>query len=358
MNKEEELVKYIGGHTLPVVEAMKIIDSNSAGLIYIVDDKNHLIGCLTDGDIRRWIIKNGDLKAPVSFAMNRNPISVYEDEAEKSVRLMEKMQVYSIAIIDKEKHIKDIKFLESYLKAKGKFDKNTLSNTPVIIMAGGKGTRLYPYTKILPKPLIPIGEIPIIERIMNRFHDYGGRDFYVTVNYKKEMIKSYFAESLHPYNIHYVDESVPLGTAGGIRLIDETFDQPVIVTNCDILIEADYKKIMDYHYKSNNDMTIISSLKNTVIPYGVLKLKEKGIVVSIDEKPQLSHFINTGMYILNPEYVEWIPTGRCYHMTDLAENMIEKKKQIGMYPISENSFLDMGEFEEMKRMEERIDSLN
>ena len=221
-------------------------------------------------------------------------------------------------------------------------------------MAGGKGTRLYPYTKILPKPLIPIGEVPILERIMEHFYKFGAKEFYVTINYKKEMIKAYFSELKPHYIINYIEEKEPLGTAGSIRLLEKRFISPVIVTNCDILIDIDYGKVLEYHQKSENTLTVVSALKNIMIPYGVLHSQASGSIVSIEEKPQISYFINTGMYILSPEYLDRIPSNKFYHMTDLMDRLISENMRVGMYPVSDNSFLDMGEFEEMKRMEERI----
>ena len=191
---------------------------------------------------------------------------------------------------------------------------NALEGVPIVIMAGGKGTRLYPFTKIFPKPLIPVGDIPIIERIIERFRNYGASEYYMTVNYKKNMIKSYFSDLDPEYSVEYVEEDKPLGNA----------------------------------------LTIVSALKNTVIPYGVLYSGEHGIVTSMEEKPKMSYFVNTGMYILNPELLNKIPEGKVYHMTDLANELIAEGINIGMYPISEDSFLDMGEFEEMRRMEKKL----
>ena len=221
-------------------------------------------------------------------------------------------------------------------------------------MAGGKGTRLYPYTKILPKPLIPIGDIPIMERILDRFFKFGVKNFFATVNYKKNMIISYFSDIESKYKIKYVEENKPLGTAGSIKLINEKIKKPFIVTNCDILIEADYNDIYKYHMDSGNKLTIVGALKNVVIPYGVLHTKENGSVISMEEKPSFSNFINTGMYILNPELIEQIPEDTFFHMTDLAEKLLQNGERVGMYPVSEDSFLDMGEFAEMQRMEEKL----
>ena len=352
--KNDILEKFIGYQTISTVDVMKKIDKNAICLLYIVDDNNRLVGCLTDGDIRRWIIKTGNLTGTASQMMNPSPRFLYEKDAEKCQDLMNREKIYSVPIVDASKRIIDIKVKNGWKPFDIGDHNSSLSDTPIIIMAGGKGTRLYPYTKVLPKPLIPIREVPILERIFDRFYHFGVKKFYLTVNYKKEMIKSYFSDINPPYAIQYIEEENPAGTAGSICLIREKFTKPVLIANCDSLIEADYGKIVRHHRESGNDMTIISSVKNAVIPYGVLHSKEDGIVTRMEEKPQFSYIINTGMYIVNPEFLDWIPENRVFHMTDLADIMLQEGKKVGMYPVSENSFLDMGEFEEMKKMEERI----
>ncbi len=342
-----------------IIESMKRLNETAQGILFVVDGDNRLIGCLTDGDIRRWILKTGDLSSEISSVMNNAPKFVYEADADNIYQVMKRHQVPSLPVLNENRNIKDILFEKNIDNWKVQREKSRiLQDTAVIIMAGGRGTRLYPYTKILPKPLIPIGDIPILERILNRFYDYGASEFFLTVNYKKEMIKSYFMETAQPYHLKYIEETEPLGTAGSIRLIEDCFENPVIVTNCDTLIDADYGKIVEHHRTTQNDMTVVSSLKNTTIQYGVLHTNGQGVVTSMEEKPQLSYFINTGMYVVNPEFLTWIPENRVFHMTDLAEMMIEKGKRVGVYPIDESSFLDMGEFEEMKRMEERLNSGN
>lgn len=350
--KDQE--KFIGTSDLSVVEAMQRIDNAAEGIIFIVDDNGRLIGSLTDGDVRRYIIRTGGLDGNVGQMMHEQVRYILKGEEYKANKFLKEKSIRAVPVVDENYHIIDIITEHGgQLKAA---DSKELKGVPVIVMAGGKGTRLYPYTKILPKPLIPIGGIPILERILNRLYEHGAEEFYLTVNYKKEMIKSYFIENNPPYSIHYIEEDKPLGTAGSIRLIEKQFDSPVIVTNCDSLIEVDYSDFLQYHLSSQNDMTIVSSLKNVVIPYGVLETKKHGIIVSMHEKPQISQMINTGMYIINPEFLEWIPEDRVFHMTDLAEKMMKAGKQVGLYPISESSFLDMGEFEEMKKMEERINN--
>ena len=231
---------------------------------------------------------------------------------------------------------------------------HSLKEVSVIIMAGGKGARLLPYTKILPKPLIPIGEVPIIERIINSMTAYEISEFWVTLNYKKEMIKSYFDDLKPSYSIKYVEEKKPLGTAGSLRLIKKEFDQPVIVTNCDILVKADYSQIYNHHKASGNKLTIVSVLKKMTIPYGVLNTDADGILKSLDEKPMQAFLVNTGMYVIEPEMFKLIPVNTFFHMTELVELMLAKGYQIGTYSVAEEAFLDMGELEAMKRMEKQI----
>lgn len=351
---KEQLKGFLGVHTLNIVEAMEKIDANAHGILFVIDQKEKLLGTITDGDIRRWIIKTGKLDAPISEFMNQNPKIIYRKEVKQAQEFMKKMQVKALPVLDSKGKIVDIVLEDEKTEMMAGTDAKTLAQVPVVIMAGGKGTRLYPYTKILPKPLIPIGDIPIMERIIDRFLDYGVSEFYATVNYRKNMIKSYFSDLAADYSIQYVEEDKPLGTAGSLCLIGNSFKRPFIVTNCDILIHADYADIYQYHAESGNALTIVSALKNIVVPYGVIHSKENGTITAMEEKPKLSYFVNTGMYVLNPELLEKIPKDTFFHMTDLADELLKEGKQVGMYPISEDSFLDMGEFEEMRRMEKKL----
>lgn len=349
-----ELKKFMGKVSMSIVDAMKLMDDNGAGILFMVDNSDGLIGSLTDGDIRRWLINTGELDARSENLIHMNPRFLRYSDSADPVEYMIQNRIKALPILDCNDRIIDIVF-NSYGTTDGKkIKKNALRNIPIVIMAGGKGTRLYPYTKILPKPLIPIGDVPILERILQKFCDFGAEDFYLTVNYKKEMIKSYFSELVPLYKICYIEENEPLGTAGSIRLIDKDFKGPLIITNCDILIEADYGEILKYHQDSGNDLTIVSSLKNMTIPYGVIRMQEHGIIESMEEKPTISYFINTGMYVMDSKHVSLIPKEKTYHMTTLVQQLMDDGYQVGTYPISENSFFDMGEFEEMKKMEDWV----
>lgn len=347
-----ELTKYVADRGISVVQAMQKIDDNGKGILFLIDEEEVLLGCVTDGDIRRWIIKTADLSASVDMFMTTSPYYVKIWETESAEVLIHEKSISAVPIVDDDFRIHGIVVRSAY-NSKGSSD-DSLKGVPVVIMAGGMGTRLYPYTKILPKPLIPIGDVPIVERIIEKFVVRGVDKIYMTVNYKKGMIRSYFDEISRDYEISYVEETKPLGTGGSIKLIKERFDKPIIVTNCDILIQANLGEIYKFHKESGNDITIVSSVKNTTIPYGVLKIKENGIVEEMQEKPSLSNLINTGMYVLNPELIEMIPDETFFHMTHLVDECIATGRQVGIFPISEDSYLDMGELEEMRRMEDKL----
>lgn len=352
--KREELGRFLITQKAVVVEAMQKIDLNAKGILFVIDENERLEGVVTDGDIRRWLIKTGDLQGKIRDIMNKNPMVISCKERKKARQYMEKYSITALPVVTAEKRIKDIIFKEEDHLEEEKEGRHALQNVPVVIMAGGKGTRLYPYTKILPKPLIPIGDIPIMERIIQEFRKFGVRDFHATVNYRKSMIKSYFSDNIGDYDLDYVEEEKPLGTAGSLTLLAGKLHTPFIVTNCDILIHADYGDIYRYHLETGNELTIVTALKNIVVPYGVVHSSENGRIHSMEEKPKLSYFVNTGMYILSPGLLQEIPKDAFFHMTDLADKLLQEERKVGMYPISEDSFLDMGEFEEMHRMEEKL----
>lgn len=350
---KERMAKFISGDSINIVDAMERIDKNCAGVLFIVNEKNELIGCITDGDIRRWILKAGSINASIDEAMSKLPYYLLEGREKAAESLMKEKCITALPILNDKKQVTNV-ILRNEETTVLKEERDSLCGVPVVVMAGGKGTRLYPYTKILPKPLIPIGDTPIVERIINGFTYYGIDKFYMTVNYKKGMIKSYFTDLNPKYTVDYVEEAKPLGTGGSIKLIRDHFDCPVFVTNCDSLILTDYADLYEHHKKMGNDITMVSALKNMVVPYGVIHFGDNGEIENIEEKPKFSYFINTGMYVINPEVIALIPDDTLFHMTHLVDAVMKSGGKVGTYPISEDSFLDMGELSEMKRMEEKL----
>ncbi len=333
-----------------IKDALKKLDETAKKILLIVEGKK-LIGVLTDGDIRRWILQNGDLNKPVSLIMVKNPKYIYEEDIKKAKQLLIEYSIEAMPVLNRNKKVIDIVFWNDKFNKKYKFNK--LDN-PVVIMAGGKGTRLDPYTRILPKPLIPIGDIPIVERIINKFNEYGCNDFYMTVNYKKNMIKAYFNEIERNYTINYIEEDTPLGTAGSLYLLKNKVKDTFFLSNCDILIEGNYSEMLKYHKEHKVKITLVTSLKHYKIPYGVIEINGNSNVKKITEKPEYDLLVNTGMYILEPEVLNDIPENKFFHITDLINSYIENGEEIGVYPVSEGSWLDMGQFKEMEMMLERL----
>lgn len=349
----DKLNAFIVDQHVKLAVAMQKIDDNSGGIVFVTDEQKHLCGAVSDGDIRRWLLKAGSIEAEVCVLMNNTPFMITEEKRAEAVSLMRQKSIRAVPVVDDNGVIIDL-CLAKELEQDKVTTVETLADVSAVIMAGGKGTRLYPYTKILPKPLIPIGEIPIVERVIDSFHDFGVKNFYMTVNYKKNMIQSYFADISKQYDIHYVEEDKPLGTGGSIKLITDRLCRPLFVANCDSLIRTDYAMLYKHHEEKENAITVVTSLKNDTIPYGVVYSKEDGELDHIVEKPTRSYLINTGMYVINPEMIDLIPDDTMFHMTHLVEKAKELGYKVGMYPVSEDSFLDMGEFAEMKRMEEKL----
>lgn len=335
-----------------IKDALKKLDVTAKKILFVVNERI-LIGSITDGDIRRLILKNGNLNDHVTKVMNHNPVYIYENDKNLALDVMREKAIESIPVVNKENQIVDVIFFKD-ISSNIHVTKPLDLCIPVVIMAGGKGTRLYPYTKILPKPLIPIGEYSITERIINNFLRYGCREFYMTVNYKKNMIKAYFDELKKEYEMSYIEEEKFLGTGGSLYLLKEKLQSTFFLSNCDILIDADYSKILEYHKKSENLITMVTSLKNYVIPYGVIELNNEGTIKEMKEKPEYDYLVNTGVYLLEPEVLNDIPENKFYHITDLINKYINEGIKVGTYPITENAWLDMGELKEMERMKQKL----
>ncbi|MBC3805022.1 NTP transferase domain-containing protein [Acetobacterium fimetarium] len=332
-----------------MLEAMELLDKVAKKVLFITK-QDQLIAAITDGDIRRWILKKGNLDAKVKDVANYSPIYIFEKDKLSAREYMKKHSVEALPIVDENRHILSILF----------WDNEEISNrkkldVPIVIMAGGLGTRLYPYTKILPKPLIPIGEIPIVEHIINRFNREGSNDFYLIINHKKNMIKAYFNEINKSYKITYIDEEKPLGTGGGLSLLKGKIKSTFILSNCDILIKEDYEKMYSYHKIEKNLITMICSLKKIKIPYGVVEIGENGEIESMTEKPELSFFTNTGMYIVESKIIEEMSENRAIDFPDIIEQYKNAGEKIGVYPISANAWMDMGQLDEMEEMSRRLE---
>lgn len=333
-----------------VRDAIDAIDRGKRKTSFIVDGERHLLGLFTDGDMRRFILRNGDMQQPVSTAMNPHPVVFHTRSEAIEARNHERLVVYPI-VDDKDVLLDAVFWEEDWRK---EHISEALADVPLVMMAGGKGTRLYPYTKVLPKPLIPIGDITISERIIDNFVRYGCNQVWMVLNYKANMIKSYYGDLQPPYSVQYVEEQKFLGTGGGLSLLKGKIDSTFFVSNCDILVNADLECIYKTHKEKHNKITLVSVMKNMQIPYGVINLDHNGKIESMTEKPKFSFLTNTGVYVLEPEVMENIPDNHFIHLPEIVQQYLNAGEKVGVFPISENAWLDMGQISEMEAMIKKL----
>lgn len=329
-----------------IIAALKQMDEKKHKLLLVLD-QGLFYSLLSIGDIQRAIIANVPLESPVSKIL-RSEVRVAKDTDDK-----EQIKSHMLArrndfmpIVDNDKRVVDVIFWEDLFETKREKENPEL-NLPVVIMAGGKGSRLRPLTNVLPKPLIPIGDQTILEDIMDRFTDVGCHDFYLSVNYKADVIIHYLDHLNNPaYNISYFREEKPLGTAGSLHLLKDKINSTFFVSNCDIIIDEDYSEILNYHRQNGNEITVVAAIKNYAIPYGTLETGNSGRLQSLQEKPDITFKINTGMYILEPHLINEIPENEFYHITYLIDKLIRENRKVGVFPINEGSWTDIGNWEE------------
>lgn len=337
-----------------VRDAMKQMGEGAEKILFVVDDDGRLLGALTDGDIRIWILADKALKDSIDKVFNKKP--VYVDDAcpidtVKGMMIDQKLE--SIPVVDASRRVVDVHLWEVIFGEGNRMQKLKIS-IPVVIMAGGKGARLDPFTRILPKPLFPIGEKPVVEIIMDNFFNSGCDEFHLVLGYKGDMIRSYFDNISLPYKIKYVHEKEALGTAGGLKLLHREMAKTFFVSNCDIIIKADYREVYDFHLKNKCQITLVGSMNHFKIPYGVLKIDEGGELNDIDEKPEYDLLVNTGMYVVEKDVLAMIPKDKYFDFTDLIKRVKKKNGKVGVFPVSEKSWLDVGQWEAYKETVKKI----
>lgn len=317
--------------------------------LLIVSDGNNFKGLLSIGDIQRAILKNKALDYPIKKIIRKN-IRVGNTNQKYSdiKKIILKDRIECMPILDLQGNLVEVYFWEEVISLDKKKSEK-LKNVPVVILAGGVGARLKPLTNVLPKPLIPLKENPIIVDIMETFHREGVNEFYISLNYKADLVKYYFSDKNFNFKIKFIQEKSPGGSAGSLSLLKNKIKGPFFVTNCDIMIDQEYSEVYEYHRLNKNNITIITSLKNIPIPYGIVETGKYGTVENIKEKPEISFHINTGLYILDSELLEEIPAHKIFHMTDLINKLKKKKYKIGYFPISEGSLVDIGNWSEYKK---------
>lgn len=346
-----DICNYIVEENISVLDTMKQINVGSKGVVFVCRGLV-LQGVVTDGDVRRYILCNGDLSRSVIEIAHKMPVYLRENEENRACEMMRKYSITAVPIVnDKDEIIRICFWREEEIDSEK--SKNSL-NLPLVIMAGGKGTRLKPYTDILPKPLIPVGDKTITEHIMDRFAKYNCKQVMMIINYKKNFIKAYYADSEVPREIRFVEEHEYMGTGGGLKLVKDYMDGTFFMSNCDILVDADYDAMLQYHRMAGNLITMVCAERRFVIPYGIVKTDENGLVAGLQEKPEIMYKINTGLYLIEPAFLEKIPDNTFIHITDVIEKCVNDGEKVGTFLIRDDNWLDMGQMDEYEKMKAKI----
>lgn len=346
---EETIKNRIISPSASLLEAMKLMDVIKVKLLFVFDGDT-FAGIITIGDIQRAIIKGVALNSAISLIIDTNKKYAHPGETREDVRQkMLRLRAECMPVVNDNGKLIDVYFWNDLFKHSEEQHRAKI-DIPVVIMAGGKGTRLKPLTNVIPKPLVPVGDKTILEVIMDQFEEIGCHKFYMSVNYKSDMMRFYLNQLEHKYDIEFFKEEKPLGTIGSVALLKGKIETPFFVSNCDCINEQDYRDVYDYHLNNQNDMTIVTMVRSFKIPYGVIETGNDGLMVSLSEKPELTYQVNTGVYILNPECISEIPEGEFFHITHLMEKVKSRGGRIGCFPVSEHAWHDMGEWTEYLKM--------
>lgn len=321
---------------------LQIIDSSAMQIALIVDEENHLLGTVTDGDIRRGILKGITLEEPVKSIMNPHPTVAKSYERRDIVLAVMKLKrLNHIPVIDDDGRVINVETLQDLIKT-------DIKDNIVVLMAGGLGTRLRPLTNEYPKPLLKVGGKPVLETILENFIEYGFKKFYLSVNYKANMIKDYFGDgSQWGIQISYIDEDKQLGTAGALSLLPEKPDQPLLVMNGDLLTKVNFQQLLDFHSVHQGQATMCVREYHFQVPYGVVNI-DKNRLSGIDEKPVKHFFVNAGIYIIDPKALELIPRNEYFDMPNLFTKIINGGGETTAFPIREY-WMDIGQINDFER---------
>lgn len=332
-----------------LLSSLRQMDEEKVKMLFVFDNER-FISILTIGDIQRAIVKNIALETPIAQVVDCNKKFAHTGEPMDVIReKMLRLRAECMPVLDENGELEDVVFWRDLFE-KDESQSREKITLPVVIMAGGKGTRLKPITNVIPKPLVPIGDKTILEEIMDKFEAIGCQKFYMSVNYKSNMMRYYLDQLPHHYDVSFFEEDKPLGTIGSVALLKGKIDTPFFVSNCDIVIDQDMRDVYDYHCENHNDLTIVTAVKSFRIPYGVIETGEDGLMTALKEKPELTYMINTGVYILNPGCIDEIPEGEFFHITQLMEKIKARGGRVGCFPVSEHAWKDMGEWPEYLKM--------
>lgn len=326
---------------ISILKAMKKISANKERCLIIVDNTKKLLGLLSDGDLRRGILNNHRLDAKIEKIYNHDIKFLNKKSCVKSNidKIFKNKKINLIPIVNKNKIV--INYL-SRKKIYNNFINKKKLDCDVVIMSGGKGTRLKPYTNILPKPLLQVNNKTMIENIIDGFRENGISNFFISINYKSKLIKSFFEELSPKYKVRFVEEKKPLGTAGSLYMLKKRIKNHFFVINCDTILNINFEKVLQHHKKNKNDLTVVVAVKEDVIPYGICKIDDLGKLIEINEKPKINNLINIGCYLLNKKTIQQLKQNNYLDFNELINSSINRKLKVGVYPIDESQWTDLG----------------
>ena len=342
-----DLEKILVRPTDPVRDAM-LVFGEGHGMVLVIDEQGRLAGTVTDGDVRRAILAEFDLDRSMAelielprLPIHSKPLTAQEGTpSSELVRMMGEADVRHIPIIGADGRVTDLAVLDDLVKQSD-------STLTAVVMAGGLGMRLRPLTKDLPKPMLPVGDKPLLEHVIDELRAAGIERLNISTHYKGHLIEEHFGDgSQFGMEIGYVDEETPLGTAGAIGLMEPS-DGPVLVINGDILTKLDYRSVLRFHEEHQADMTVGLRHHEYTVPFGVVQVEGvsvKGVV----EKPIKTFLVNAGIYLLGPLACARVPRGRRYDMTDLIQDLVDEGRTVVGFPISEY-WLDIGRLEDYQQ---------
>lgn len=326
-----------------VYQAIEGIDKGELKLMLVVDSENHLLGSVSDGDVRRAILRSVDLNSPVSGIMNSSPISVpYGISRDDAIAVMRDKQIHCVPVVDERRQVIGLE-TDSMLLWDG------VEDTRVVLMAGGLGMRLRPLTEMMPKPLLPINGKPILEGIIERFVEQGFTQFSISVNYKAEMISDYFGNgSRWGCHIDYLHENKRLGTAGALGLLNrDGLSEHILVMNGDLLTNMDFRQLLDFHKRTDSCASMCVRDYSIQVPYGVVEVEGQSFI-GIREKPAHQYYINAGIYAFRSQVLDVIPQDEMVDVTSLFEMLRDAGKSLSVFPMRE-SWVDIGDIKEYRR---------
>lgn len=345
MNKQHDVQKLLIGKSLSILDAVQQLNDTASQILLVVDESGRLKGTLTDGDIRRAIAGGKELSSPVGEACNASPKTISSRSQAKALAVMERYSISRIPVLNVKGEPVDVLYIEDVLSEEYRAEPRP---NKVVVMAGGRGSRLDPITRIVPKPLLPVGDKPMLELIMESFAACGFSEFLLSINYRKDFIKTYLAErSDLPFSISCIEEESFLGTAGSLALMKDRLTETFFVSNCDILVDVNYISALEFHEENGYAFTMVGALKKVNVPYGVIHLRN-GEFDRIEEKPDVPLIVNTGVYLLDTSCIDLIGRDEKLDMPDLIERIRAEGGKVGVFPVH-RKWIDIGQWGEYKQ---------